>query len=281
MFERVLRSVVIGICFLFLLEGLSWFTAAVPPCLIAERHNPQTADDYNHKDCPTFFAGSLILFGQLDHFIEAHDKSIVAGFTIVLAISTIGLWLATIGLQGSTNRLWEAGERQIGAAEKAADAALMSAKLALGTERPLLYVKPEIILSEDGLHASVKFTIINLGRTPAILDYGTYSLKNYPGGLPPNGVSHKHFQRIERYQILHERGESEPFEWTQEVIPGQTPFTKKNVKLLVRLYYADVFGTVRQADFCFGWPKRRGPFLRHDLRRVGGDKYNYERIYRD
>jgi hypothetical protein len=111
--EKAVRGLVVVLFAFMLLEGLSWLTATIPPCLIQTTDKEQAAHHYNEKDCPTFLPGSLILLGRADHFIESDDKSIVAGFTIVLAFSTIGLWLATVGLQRSTNRLWDAGERQL------------------------------------------------------------------------------------------------------------------------------------------------------------------------
>ena len=141
---RLSNGIILALCYLMFLEGLSWWTASAPfPCLIKVEHGQQAADHDKKEQCPTFGAGSVVLLARLDHFIESHDKSIVAGFTVVLAISTIGLWLATM-------RLWRAGERQmeliaasgkqqssdmqasIAAAKKTADAAQ---KAAVGGER--------------------------------------------------------------------------------------------------------------------------------------------------
>jgi hypothetical protein len=104
--ERTIRGSVIVLLVLLTLEGVSWMAAPVPPCLIKTTHQEQAAYHYIEKDCPTFFSGSLILFGRIDHFIDMHDKSIVAVFTVVLAISTIGLWLATNGLYRPANNKW-------------------------------------------------------------------------------------------------------------------------------------------------------------------------------
>ena len=79
--------------------------------------------------CPTFLTGIGILVERLDTFIGDHDKSIVAAFTVVLALSTIGLWLATL-------RLWEAGEKQIKVTAAAAEAAKKSADASLLALRP-------------------------------------------------------------------------------------------------------------------------------------------------
>ena len=97
------------LCFLLFAEGLSWWTAdGLGPCLIQPEHSEQAADDDQKQDCPTFFAGSLLIGERGFEWIKSNDndKGVVAGFTIVLAISTIGLWLATIDL-------YRAGERQI------------------------------------------------------------------------------------------------------------------------------------------------------------------------
>ena len=100
-------SIAIALVYLTLAEALSW--APVPDlalCLIQPEHGQQTADHDNKKYCPAFHTGAALVFDNVDTFLEHHDKSVVGGFTIVLAISTIGLWLAT-------NKLWSAGERQI------------------------------------------------------------------------------------------------------------------------------------------------------------------------
>jgi hypothetical protein len=85
--------------FLMFAEGLSWWTAGgLEPCLVKPEHSQQAANDNEHEGCPTFFAGSLLTFERGFDWIkhEDNDKAVVAGFTIVLAISTIGLWFATI-----------------------------------------------------------------------------------------------------------------------------------------------------------------------------------------
>jgi hypothetical protein len=110
----------IFLCFLSFLmfaEGVSLFTAGgLGPCLIEPEHSQQTTNDDEKKDCPTFFAGSLLISQRGFDWIKRddNDKAVVGGFTIVLAISTIGLWLAT-------NKLWRAGETQRDLAEDTAE----------------------------------------------------------------------------------------------------------------------------------------------------------------
>jgi len=202
----------------------------------------------------------------------------LAWFTAGLFAATVALVLATAILGFFGFRQSQDMRKQIAVGEKTADAAMKSSQVVAGVERPILYVKPEIVLTEGG-GAKAKFTIINLGRTPAILEYGTYALGNY-ATLPTDGVSHKHFPRIEQYTVLYEKEESQAFEFNTRGAEGQ-PFQKRTARLFVRLFYADIFGVVREAGFCFGWARRRAQFLTSALRRVGGEKYNYERTYRE
>lgn len=98
----------IALVYLAFAEVLSW--TPVPDlslCLIQPEHSEQTSDHDNSKYCPAFHTGIVAAINALDGILERHDKSVVGGFTIVLAISTIGLWLAT-------NKLWVAGEKQFG-----------------------------------------------------------------------------------------------------------------------------------------------------------------------
>jgi len=96
--------------FLLFAEASSWLTGGPNSalCLLEPQNSEQAFNDDQQKDCPTFFAGSLLLGHRGFEWIKRddNDKAVVAGFTIVLAISTIGLWLAT-------NKLWAAGERQL------------------------------------------------------------------------------------------------------------------------------------------------------------------------
>ncbi|MGY3137193.1 hypothetical protein ACVWZM_007875 [Bradyrhizobium sp. USDA 4501] len=96
----------IALVYLAFAEVLSW--GPVPDlslCLIKPEHGQQATNHDDKKYCPAFHTGVIASLDALDGFLEHHDKSVVGGFTIVLAISTIGLWLAT-------NKLWRAGERQ-------------------------------------------------------------------------------------------------------------------------------------------------------------------------
>jgi hypothetical protein len=102
--------------------------------------------------------------------LEEHSESVIAAFTVVLAISTIALWSAT-------RNLWQAGKEQFGIARQTAEAAQKSAVVAERTlkdyERPWLFID-----LDDAIHRPSKnvgawhiaFTLNNYGRSPAIID---------------------------------------------------------------------------------------------------------------
>jgi hypothetical protein len=107
----------IAFVYLALAEVLS--LAPVPDlslCLIQQEDSEQSADHDGKKYCPAFHTGAALVFERTDSFLEAHDKSVIGGFTVVLAISTIGLWLAT-------NKLWVAADLQFRHAQSEAEAA--------------------------------------------------------------------------------------------------------------------------------------------------------------
>src|SRR4051794_209574 len=104
MFGRFLRASVIVLVCLSVFEAISWpQSPTFGPCLVQPEQQAASGQNNQQQACPSLFEGSLILLGWADHFIESHDKSIVATFTVVLAISTIGLWVATARLWRATN----------------------------------------------------------------------------------------------------------------------------------------------------------------------------------
>jgi hypothetical protein len=201
--EKTIRGFAIAIIVLFAVEGLSWFTAPVPPCLIVDDSRQPTANSAEHKDCPTFFAGMQIIGRRAADFIKRddNDKVIVAAFTVVLALSTIGLWLAAIQLWRSTQKLWEAGERQIEnnraaaeqqnsalvvsnnvarmaalGAQESAKASVRQAELAesalVQLERPYIFVfgANRFWLDEAAKAFFIEYTVANYGKMPAIVE---------------------------------------------------------------------------------------------------------------
>jgi hypothetical protein len=142
----------IALVYLALAEVLSLAPVSdLSLCLIEPEHGQQSPDHDDKKYCPAFHMGAALVFERTDRFLEAHDKSVIGAFTIVLAISTIGLWLAT-------NRLWSAGERQltlaaetsaaqsrdmqasVAEAKKSADATLIAAQVSKASIRANLII---------------------------------------------------------------------------------------------------------------------------------------------
>jgi hypothetical protein len=150
------------------LEPISWITAQVPPCIVSAQHEPEAADHNQNKDCATFYGGVAIFLERLDHFVEKHDKSFVAGFTVVLAISTILLWISTHDLQATTVKLWEAGEEQLKIARISADAAKESARITstafdLSHQPGFIYVLHRLDGVKNGQYPDAAIKIENVG----------------------------------------------------------------------------------------------------------------------
>jgi hypothetical protein len=121
--------------------------------MVYSEENQQADNDNKKKPCATFFEGTLILFGRADHFIERHDKSIVAVFTVVLALSTIGLWLATA-------RLWRTTSDTLSHAESTARHQLR-AYLTVIVGGALYQER------DKGLRFEARPSIVNTGQTTA------------------------------------------------------------------------------------------------------------------
>ncbi|MCC8957364.1 hypothetical protein H8B02_29185 [Bradyrhizobium sp. Pear77] len=170
----------IALVYLVFAELLSW--GPVPDlslCLIQPEHGEQSSNHDNKKYCPTFHTGVIAAIDSLDGFLERHDKSVVGGFTIVLAISTIGLWLAT-------NSLYRAGERQLEFLRESSDAqsSEMQDSIAAAREANRIsseamhisqraWVSPEVSLDSDlvwdgnACRLVVKMVLKNVGVIPA------------------------------------------------------------------------------------------------------------------
>jgi hypothetical protein len=163
--------VLLWLAYFAILEILSWGTSSWPsgPCLISPDQNQYPTNNNDQHSCPTFFIGSLIILGRFDRFIGDHDKSIVAVFTIVLAISTIGLWIST---------------KSVAIAGKAA-----ADHIPL-VERAYIFCGP--LADPDGLKIDasgspfIRVEVGNYGQTPGILKtvYGEWSLLATASNVP-------------------------------------------------------------------------------------------------
>jgi hypothetical protein len=189
--------VLVVLSYLVFAELLSWMPVSnLSTCLIQPTPSSETADYDTPKYCPAFHAGIEILLAKTDRFLEAHDKSVVGGFTIVLAISTIGLWLAT-------NKLWEAGERQLTllaetSAEQSKDmqasiaAANRSARAAESAltelERPYVFILDYnwLLINHDKANgqAGWMYVVANGGKLPAFIKRVSMGF-SFRGVIPP------------------------------------------------------------------------------------------------
>jgi hypothetical protein len=282
--------------FLLFAEALSWWTAGgLGPCLIQPEHNQQTANDDKEQDCPTFFAGSLLLSQRGVEWIKSNDndKAVVAGFTIVLAISTIGLWFATIDLYKAGERqiefLRESSEAQgrdmqasVSAAQRSADAAMLS----IGADRAWITFD-EIFIDEatngqiDGVPFEraimVQVRWKNTGRTPAIKSntFITHSIIGFDDNvaafqsIPPengHGIIGIGTTVLTAMRVF-------PDEQRRSIFDRQTA-----IAIYSAAYYHDLFsGTERTSEVCWrirfnGWNTPYGggaSIARWDVRIIG------------
>jgi hypothetical protein len=153
--------------YLALAEVLSWHPVPdLSLCLIQAEHSEQATNHDEKKYCPAFHTGIIASLDAVDGFLERHDKSVVGGFTIVLAISTIGLWLAT-------NRLWFAGERQLELlAKTASDQSRDMEKSLIAANRPWIKVEIRvggpIVYNVNGANFTLQYVLTNIGHSPAV-----------------------------------------------------------------------------------------------------------------
>jgi hypothetical protein len=267
----------IALVYLAFAEALSWVPVPdLSPCLIQPEDREQPTSDGDKKYCPAFHTGAAVVFENVDSFLEHHDKSVVGGFTIVLAISTIGLWLAT-------NKLWEAGEKQfgllsesaaaqsrdmqesIGVAKQSADAAILSARAAISIHLPIIRIEPNplgwgdntiggTIRAYCNVHA---VTFVNRGATktfPIELRYGF----TVGGQLPPE----PHYQFADRF-LPNVIFEPDPRKSEVKNLSGDAAIETtdwplictgaKEVWFYCVLTFEDFMETRHDASFCWQW----------------------------
>jgi hypothetical protein len=165
-------AILLSLALLLVLDGTisSLLTCHPPPNGASQSQNSQ-------EHC-TVFQGplsSLIVF--IGEFFEAHDKGIVAAFTVILAISTILLWDATKNLwteaqaQRSENKL--AADRQFETTQQSIDLARQEF---LSTHRPKIRIKAVFLMNERIHHTQpivVRVVCVNNGVGDAtIASYG-------------------------------------------------------------------------------------------------------------
>lgn len=213
--DRAFRILLTATVYLIFLEGLSWLTSTgLGPCIVSPEQHDHASENNHQQPCATFLQGSLILLGRADHFVESHDKSIVAVFTIVLAISTILLWRATSKLHRATLGLAKGADEQIELSKKAVDTAekqmliaglqtdIQKKQHAIGrlqflvTHRPRLRVR-HVLIVDPGEHIGLNglffdhgkeikggLVVVNVGGSKATIVKSDYRIYFSKTGLP-------------------------------------------------------------------------------------------------
>jgi hypothetical protein len=280
----------IAFVYLALAEALS--LVPVPDlslCLIQPEHSEQAANHDDKKYCPAFHTGAALVFERVDSFLEHHDKSVVGGFTIVLAISTIGLWLAT-------NKLWVAGERQFfhiqseaeatdfhrttqfeqisrqiaalqQSAEAAEDNARETQRLVWTAESTAIrqlraYIVADVVgvkfqLSENGrVWPDVQVTIKNTGQTPAheVKVISNVALLEHPIKLPFDftlgNVPDPSVAVLGAGEFSESPiGPEEPFDGN-EMMAARDRESGRRIYAWGTITYRDVFGGRQYTNFC-------------------------------
>jgi hypothetical protein len=242
----------IAFIYLAFAEALSLFPVPdLSLCLIQPEHSEQTTNHDDKKYCPAFHTGAALVFESVDSFLERHDKSVLGGFTIVLAISTIGLWLAT-------NKLWEAGERQL---RHLSETAAMELRAYISVEFG------QNTLQNKATRFEFRPVVVNNGSTPASDVRIASNLGLVPPAIPPNfdyeipkpmdgSVATLAAHRDKFHQVIFHR----------KATRAELRLIKKG-QLIFHLYgtvfYTDVFDIERKTNFSFRivvFGKRAAPF---------------------
>src|ERR1700758_3177904 len=110
--HRWLRAAGFLVLWLIFESAISWLATCQP---INEQGTEHGGEKYHY----TLFGGPVISFTRfvlnwLFISLKQYEHELIAGFTIVLAVSTIGLWL-------STRSLWRVTRSAAKAAQDAAD----------------------------------------------------------------------------------------------------------------------------------------------------------------
>jgi hypothetical protein len=274
---RWLWRVAVLIVAWFVFESVfSWLATCQP-----YQSKPDYGGEENH--C-TLFGGPFILLTRFGlrgawHFLGANEHELVAGFTIVLAVSTIGLWLATLWLWRETQAAAERQVRDMQAslaiADKTAQAAALNARAAVRANLPVLFLEtPSLTQQEEprwentpyeeyvpGIPSQTAvlrgYTAFNYGKTAALLVGLGVGSKIAPG-LPRK----PHWERFYPAppQTILKEGDSFAFE-----IITYHSLTEDEIAALAAgnsvywvfatLHYFDFLNQWRQARACWCWQR--------------------------
>jgi hypothetical protein len=218
----------------------------------------------------------------------------LVGFTGVLAASTIGLWFVT----------WRSSVRQAAEMEKlrwilvdaanagrnSADAAKKSADALLSIERAYLFIDEEVELdlvddssavpvgepaSPEKPNYVIKFTFINRGKTPAILEsigMGAVASLQQPTTLEASMLTLRASVPVGSVISANSRYERRlgcPFRM-EPAMRKRVEQREARLYFLGRISYKDVFGNARETGFGLEFEPHSQSFMR-----VLSDELNY------
>jgi hypothetical protein len=209
------------------------------------------------------FTAGIIRFLRL---FDRHNGLVTAFGTLVIGFFTFVLFIATAALFYSS-------EKAVEASRKSAEAAKQSADALVTIERPYLFMNtPTMADGVSGL-PKVDFSLINYGRTPAILRF--YMGRVYTNEQPQQmtGVT-----AWNGWEVL-KSGDSHTGKSVQFIKKFDDPKTygrdpKKVPFFWIEVFYADIFNYMHTSGFSFFYMDdgSGGKFVA-----VAGEKYNYHR----
>lgn len=208
----------------------------------------------------------------------AYDQKQDSRETRIAASVQRATWIiafATLINVGVAALQWHELDKAYGPIKQQADAAQKSADAAINVARPILSIKNPKITFDGSGGAIATFTIINLGKTAAMLESVAFAVRRWRQKVPSPLVLRNVINSGDD-KVLFEREEIS-LETDAPGLPNE-PFTQENAILVGRLFYSDVFGVQRSATFCYGWPIRKTRAYGSELRRIAGDDCNHERI---
>jgi hypothetical protein len=161
--------------FLFALLAL-WliFECEISWMATCEAVNDNTAANYDYIKHCTAFGGPVVsilyfILVQTGLFLKSYEHELIAGFTVILAISTIGLWLSTKHLWTTTKAAVELANREF-----------------VSTHRPRMRLKHAWFMDQTAWRLNgpleINLDFVNIGNSPAHIEWINYQSLILPTG---------------------------------------------------------------------------------------------------
>ncbi len=279
--ERIVLGLAVFILFVVVALGTT-----TTQCYQQARNGYERASQENHQYCADngVMLEARILYRGLHRYredINAFATTILALFTVVLAIATIFLWKSSekhaIHMEGSVK-----------AAQRASAAAQLTAETAASADAPLVLVErwsasfARSVYAGEPNYIRASVTLENFGRSPAFATFQcldikqTYVLPELPDYS--NGFDIPYGQII----IRHERG----YNFNDAILPDVNTELQEDIendKVWVWIYglivYFDHLGTEWRYGFCARWFPRSTRRVNDTFSMIGPSSYTY-RAYR-